>query len=205
METKIIGRLYTISLRILITGGAGFIGRYLVDSLSSHHEVTIYDNLSNSSKKNIEFLLKKGVKFAHADILDYEKLQKSCIGYDLIIHLAAKSDVTDSIIHPEITNKVNIVGTENVIRCCIENKIKKIIFTSSSAVYEDSKVPINENAKTNPVSPYGKSKLVAEKKIKEFSKEGYLSKLERAYLAIKHQQRISDVVPSQFNSKVKTS
>ncbi|MDH3277480.1 MAG: NAD-dependent epimerase/dehydratase family protein [Nitrosopumilus sp.] len=171
METKIIGRLYTISLRILITGGAGFIGRYLVNSLSSHHEVTIYDNLSNSSKKNIEFLLKKGVKFVHADILDYEKLQKSCIGYDLIIHLAAKSDVADSVIHPEITNKVNIVGTENVIRCCIENKIKKIIFASSSAVYEDSKVPINENAKTNPVSPYGKSKLVAEKKIKEFSKE----------------------------------
>jgi UDP-glucose 4-epimerase len=90
---------------------------------------------------------------------------------DLIIHLAAKSDVADSVIHPEITNEVNITGSENVIRCCIENKIKKIIFASSSAVYEESKVPINENAKTNPLSPYGKSKLVVEEKIKNISTE----------------------------------
>jgi len=167
----IIGRLYTISLKILATGGAGFIGRYLVDFLSSHHEITIYDNFSNSSKADIEFLITKGVKFVNEDILDYQKLQKSCIGFDLVIHLAAKSDVTDSVIHPEITNEVNVAGTENVIKCCVENKIKKIIFASSAAVYMDSKMPVNESSKTNPLSPYGKSKLVAEQKIKKISEE----------------------------------
>jgi len=103
--------------------------------------------------------------------LDYENLKNSCIGFDLIVHLAAKSDVADSVIHPETTNKVNIEGTENVVKCCLENKIKKLVFASSSAVYEDSELPINENAKTNPLSPYGKSKLLAEQKIKDISRE----------------------------------
>jgi UDP-glucose 4-epimerase len=158
-------------LKILATGGAGFIGRYLVDFLSSHHGITIYDNFSNSSKADIEFLITKGVKFVNEDILDYQKLQKSCIGFDLVIHLAAKSDVTDSVIHPEITNEVNVTGTENVIKCCVENKIKKIIFASSAAVYMDSKMPVNESSKTNPLSPYGKSKLVAEQIIKKISEQ----------------------------------
>ena len=158
-------------MKILITGGAGFIGRYLVDFLSDDHEVTIYDNLSNSSKANIESLIKKGIKFVNEDILDYEKLQKLCTGFDMIVHLAAKSDVVDSVVHPDFTNEVNIVGTENIIKCCIENKIEKLIFASSSAVYEDSKISINETSKTNPLSPYGKSKLIAEQKIKEMSKK----------------------------------
>jgi UDP-glucose 4-epimerase len=158
-------------LKILVTGGAGFIGRYLVNFLQNNHQVTIYDNLSNSSKEDIESLIEEGVNFVNDDILDYEKLRNSCIGFDLIIHLAAKSDVVDSIIHPEITNEVNVTGTQNIINCCIENKIKKIIFASSAAVYMDSKIPIMENAKTNPLSPYGKSKLTAEQIIQKLSKE----------------------------------
>jgi len=171
IENKIIGRLGGILLKILVTGGAGFIGRYLVDSLLPHNEVSIYDNFSNSSKADIESLIDKGAKFVNEDILDYQKLQKSCIEFDLIIHLAAKTDVSDSVIHPEITNEVNVTGTENIMKCCIENKIKKIIFASSAAVYDESKIPVNENAKTNPSSPYGKSKLAAEQKIKKISRE----------------------------------
>ena len=142
-----------------------------MDFLLPHNEVTIYDNLSNSSKADIESLIEKGAKFVNEDILDYQTIQKSCIGFDLIIHLAAKSDVTESVIHPEITNEVNVTGTENIMKCCIENKIKKIIFASSAAVYMDSEIPVNENVKTNPCSPYGKSKLVAEQKIKKISEE----------------------------------
>ena len=127
IESKIIGRLYHILLKILVTGGAGFIGRHLVNFLLPQNQVTIYDNLSNSSKEDIESLIEKGAKFVNEDILDYQKLQKSCSGFDLLIHLAAKSDVVDSIIHPEITNEVNVTGTENIMKCCIENKIKKII------------------------------------------------------------------------------
>ena len=158
-------------MKILVTGGAGFIGRYIVDFLQNHHEVTIYDDFSNSSKEEIKFLIEKGVSIVNADILDYQKLQNSCIGFDMIIHLAAKSDVSESIMQPEVTKEVNITGTENILKCCIENKIKKIIFASSAAVYDDSITPVNENAKTNPLSPYGKSKLVAEKMIRKYSND----------------------------------
>jgi len=171
IESQIIGRLYRILLKILVTGGAGFIGRYLVDFLLPQNEVTIYDDLTNSSKNDIESLIEKGAKFVNEDILDYQKLQKSCVGFNLLIHLAAKSDVADSMIHPEITNEVNVTGTENIMKCCIENKIKKIIFASSAAVYADSKMPVTENIKINPLSPYGKSKLAAEQKIKKNSVE----------------------------------
>ena len=105
--------------------------------------------------------------FVNGDILDYEKLQKSCISYDLIIRLDVKTDVSDSKIYPEITNEINVIGTENEIRCCIENKIKKIIFAPSAVVYGESKITINENSQTNPVSPYGKIKLKAEQLIKK--------------------------------------
>ena len=158
-------------MKILVTGGAGFIGRNLVDFLLSNNEITIYDNFSNSSKPDIQFLIAKGAKLVNEDILDYKNLQKSCIGFDLIIHLAAKSNVMDSQINPEITNEINVTGTKNILKCCNENKIKKIIFASSAAVYSDSKLPVNENTKTNPLSPYGKSKLTAEQEIKKISKE----------------------------------
>jgi UDP-glucose 4-epimerase len=171
IENKIIGRLGQISLRILVTGGAGFIGRYLVDYLLDDHEVCIYDNFSNSSEKDIEFLIKKGAKCVNGDILDHQKLQKSSIGFDLVIHLAAKTDVADSVIHPEITNEVNVTGTDNVLKCCNENKIKKIIYSSTAAVYDESSVPISEDVKTNPMSPYGTSKHEAEQMIQKYSRD----------------------------------
>ena len=74
----------------------------------------IYDNLSNSSKSDIDPLIDKGAKFVNEDILDYLSLQKSSVGCDLIIHLAAKSGVEDSILNPETTMEVNVNGTENI-------------------------------------------------------------------------------------------
>jgi len=118
---------------------------------------------------DIELLLEKGVKFVNEDILDYQKFQKSCIGYDMIIHLAAKSDVVYSVLHPEITNEINVTGTENVLKCCVENKIKKIIFASSAAVYGDCDLVISETTDKNPLSPYGKNKLAAEEIVKKYS------------------------------------
>jgi len=158
-------------LKILVTGGAGFIGRNLAEYLLEENQVIIYDNLSNSSKSDIDPLIDKGAKFVNGDILDYLSLQKSSVGCDLIIHLAAKSGVEDSILNPETTMEVNVNGTENIMRCCVENKITKLIFASSASVYADSKMPINENSHTDPQSPYGKSKLEAEKIIKKHSTE----------------------------------
>jgi len=152
------------SLKILITGGAGFIGKYLVEYFAKTHTVLVYDDLSNSTKKDSDHIVTKGAMFCKGDILNFEKLLEFSKDVDVIIHLAAKSDVSESVIHPEITNKVNVAGTQNVLQCCVQNKIKKIIFASSAAVYGDCKDnPINEKSDVHPLSPYGQSKLDAEK------------------------------------------
>ncbi|AJM91245.1 NAD-dependent epimerase/dehydratase family protein [Nitrosopumilus piranensis] len=153
-------------MNILITGGAGFVGRYLAKSFSQH-KITIFDNFSNSSQNDIS-----NIHFIQGDILDYETLLKSSKGTDVMIHLAAKTDVFESVTNPEDTMNVNVNGTINVLKCCKQNKIKKIVFASSAAVYGNcDQLPINEKTITKPTSPYGQSKLQAENEIKKFAKE----------------------------------
>jgi UDP-glucose 4-epimerase len=156
-------------LNILVTGGAGFIGGHLVDFLLNNHTVTIYDNLSNSSKSTLNSLIKKGAQFLKGDILEYDMLAESSKGFDLVIHLAAKLDVTESTLHPEIVENVNVNGTINVLKSCIKNNMKKIIFASSAAVYGDSNIAVTENIETKPISPYGTSKMLAENEIKKMA------------------------------------
>jgi len=160
-------------LKILVTGGAGFIGRYLVEFLlKDNQEVLAYDNLSTGSNESMISLVKKGAKFLKGDILDLDILCEFSKDVDVVIHLAAIADVNESVINPDVTKKNNVDGTVNVLQCCIKNKIKKIIFASSAAVYGDSKeIPINENCTTNPQSPYGQSKLDAEKIIEKTCKK----------------------------------
>jgi UDP-glucose 4-epimerase len=159
-------------LKILVTGGAGFIGRNLAEHLLKNNEITIYDDLSNSTKEKLAPLIKNGAKFIKGDILDFDLLSKVSQNMELVIHLAAKSDVSESVIHPEITSNVNLNGTINVLKCCAQNKIKKIIFASSAAVYGDCKdLPIKEESKTEPLSPYGASKIAAENEIKKYANE----------------------------------
>ena len=154
----------------MVTGGAGFIGRHLVEYLLDNHQITIYDNLSNGTMEKISFLIGK-VKFIKGDVLDFDKLLQSSKNFDVIIHLAAKSDVAESVIFPEDTINVNVNGTINVLKCCAQNKIRKIIFASSASVYGDSSDIISEKSATIPLSPYGKSKLDAEIQIRKFADE----------------------------------
>ena len=150
-------------MRVFITGGAGFIGTHLCQKLTQTHDVTIYDNFSNSNQENFQSATQK-VSIIPGDILDYQKLSSAMKNHNIVIHLAAKIDVINSIINPEPTFETNVKGTQNVLDSCISNGITKIITTSSAAIYQNvSDGAITEENKTEPLSPYGKSKLEMEK------------------------------------------
>ena len=144
-------------MKIFITGGSGFIGTYLCKKLASLHKVTVYDNFSNSSKENFPVI--ENVTLIIGDILDNSKLLDSMKNHDIVIHLAAKTDVIDSIRNSDNTFQTNVQGTQNVIDSCKSNDISKIIITSSAAVYENSDNSVDEASTTKPLSPYGQSKL----------------------------------------------
>jgi len=158
-------------MKIFVTGGAGFIGRHLVDSLLlTNNEVTIYENLSNSSQENIKNLLSRGAHLIQGDLTDFDLLKKNLRDFDLVVHLAAKIDISESLEHPEITNKINVEGTINLLRACIENNVKNIIGASSAAIYGNPEtLPVNEETIPNPISPYGADKLSMEFYLRAFA------------------------------------
>ena len=114
-------------MRIFITGGAGLIGIHLCKKISQLHKVTVYDNFSNSNKK--DFLTIPNVKLVVGDILDNIKLSHSMKNHDIVIHLAAKTDVVDSVDNPDDTFQTNVDGTQNVLDSCVSNNVTKLIAT----------------------------------------------------------------------------
>lgn len=161
--------------KTLVTGGAGFVGSHLVDALiKKGHKVVVIDNLSTGRKKN----LNSRAKFYKLDICSNKVakvFQKE--KFDYVFHLAAQIDVRHSVADPLYDAKINILGSLNLIHNAAKNKIKKFIFTSSGGVvYGDTKkFPINEKERTNPISPYGVSKLSVEKYLFYFNREFGLS------------------------------
>jgi UDP-glucose 4-epimerase len=148
-------------MRIFVTGGAGFIGTHLCKKLTALHKVTVYDNFSNSNKEN--FPVMKNSTLIVGDILDNSHLLDSMKNHDVVIHLAAKTDVIDSVNNPDNTFQTNVQGTQNVLNSCQFHNISKIIVTSSAATYQNSNSPVTETNVLEPLSPYGKSKLDMEK------------------------------------------
>ena len=113
-------------MEILITGGAGFIGRHLVKLLLEKGEqVTIFDSFSNSTKKQISSIIKKGVKVIEGDIRNLSSINEATKNKDIVVHLAAKISVVDSINNPAETFEVNVDGTKNVLTACKKNNIRK--------------------------------------------------------------------------------
>jgi UDP-glucose 4-epimerase len=152
--------------RVLITGGAGFIGTHLVKELSSQYHLTIIDNLSNKKSYSSAQMLKQNhISFFEEDILNKEKITeiiKNCRP-DSCVHLAARISVPESIVDPYSTISVNVSGTLNVLEACKCNSVKRFVFASSAAVYGHvNSLPISENTELKPISPYGVSKVVAE-------------------------------------------
>lgn len=154
-------------LNILVTGGAGFIGRWVVDRLlKDGHHVWVLDDLSNGRIENLEDLRnhKNFIDFVNGDIKDMQILNHLFINnFDICYHLAASINVQDSIDNPRMTFNNDVIGTFNILEQCKSNNVK-IVFMSTCMVYERAwgEVGINESNEVKPASPYAGSKLAAE-------------------------------------------
>ena len=159
-------------MKFLVTGGAGFIGSHLAKFLiKNNHEVVIIDNLIRGTLNNITEI-KDDVEFHKVDISNYNEIDAVVDSVDGIFHEAALASVPQSFKEPERYQEVNAIGSENIFKLGKKHNAK-IVFASTSSVYGDqTKFPVNENAQTNPLNPYGQSKLEAEKFASKYAAEG---------------------------------
>ncbi len=155
--------------KILVTGGAGFIGSHIVDALAGQkHFVRVLDNFSSGKKENLAGSIDK-IDIIKGDIRGKTVCQKAAKSVDYIIHQAALRSVPKSLTNPAEYNQVNIDGTLNLLQAAVENKIKVFVFASSSSVYGDvARFPEKEDFLPQPISPYALTKLTGEHYCKIF-------------------------------------
>lgn len=155
-------------MRILVTGGSGFIGTNLINKIYKKHDVYVVDNESSGNiHKN------KCVKYYKVDLIDIKGDEHYFKDVDLIIHLAASGNVVESVSNPRQNFMNNVLGLFNILEAARLNGINKIIFASTGgALIGDAELPVNENSTPKPISPYGASKLAG---------ENYLHTYGRAY------------------------
>jgi UDP-glucose 4-epimerase len=158
------------TLRVLITGGAGFIGSHLVRALvRAGYGVRVFDNLSTGSLDNIGDLL-DAIEFVRGDVRDYGVVESAVRDVDAVVHLAALIDVAESVEKPDLYFDVNVRGTYNVVKA--SKNVSAFVFASSSAVYgEPIMVPIPEDHPLMPKSPYAASKVSGEAFVQAFANQ----------------------------------
>jgi nucleoside-diphosphate-sugar epimerase len=157
--------------RYIVTGGAGFIGSALVRGLlrSSEADVHVIDNLSTGHLPNLDEVARK-ITFHNSDIRDFAAIDKLISGADTVFHIAAIPSVPKSIVDPVPSHEANIDGTFNVLRACVEGKVRKLVYAASSSAYGDTLVlPKVETMLPNPKSPYAAQKLMGEYYCSSFS------------------------------------
>ncbi len=153
-------------MKILITGGSGFLGVYLARFLlKKKHEITLFDKASLDASD----LIGK-VKFIKGDIRDFKAIEKAVTGQDFVIHAAAALPIQVS---KELIYSVNVEGTKNVLKISLKYHIKRVIYISTTAVYDiNQKHPVSEDGLITPIGHYGGSKIAAEKVCHEFQQKG---------------------------------
>jgi nucleoside-diphosphate-sugar epimerase len=157
--------------KVLVTGGAGFIGSHITDKLLQQDiEVTILDNFDTGKIENLEANKEnKNLKIIRGDIRNTELIKNALNDIDAIFHEAAIASVNLSVQNPIASNDVNVTGTVNLLKAAVDSGAKRFIFASSAAVYGDSDSPIKtEDTPLNPRSPYGTTKLAGESYLKVF-------------------------------------
>jgi len=158
--------------RVLVTGGSGFIGSHTVDALiKANIESWVLDNLSTGTRRNLcQHKQNRRLHFVKGSICNVKAVDSLARRVDAIVHLAAVVNPFLSIHHPEVTNNVNVTGTVNLLRAASKHHVQRIVFASSSSVYGEigKQARIDENTATNPITPYGASKLAGEKYCRAF-------------------------------------
>ena len=160
--------------KILITGGAGFIGSTLAKkALERGWDVRILDNLSTKLASTAEELKKMGIEIILGDIRDSDSVQRAMQGCDAVAHLAAQVSVPLSVSNPKETMNINVEGTSNVLNACFVHGIRRMVMASSAAVYgEAESLPLKEEDAGQVLSPYAESKWINETQILEARKKG---------------------------------
>ena len=162
-------------MKILVTGGAGYIGSHTVlELLNAGHQVCVFDSLEKSTLKNldeIKLMTRKEIAFVKGDLLSYDlasllKEQST----DAVIHFAGYKNAGESVKEPSKYHRTNVHGTFVLLEAMRECKVNKIVFSSSCAIYGNpEKLPISEELLPNPISAYGKSKLMVEYMLKDYA------------------------------------
>jgi nucleoside-diphosphate-sugar epimerase len=151
--------------RILVTGGAGFIGSHVVDKLiEANAEVTVLDNLDTGRMENIaQHKQNRNFHFVKGDIRNFRLVKRVVKELDAVFNLAAIASVQRSIENPLLVNSVNVKGTLNLLKASLDSNVKRFVQASSAAVYGDPKtLPVLEDFTPKPLSPYAVSKLAAD-------------------------------------------
>lgn len=178
--------------KVIVTGGAGFIGSHLVDRLvDAGHEVLVIDNLSTGKKEN----LNPKAKFIEADIADYDSIKDYFSGADVVFHLAALARIQPSIKNPLPPHDANATGTLNVLWAAKNAGVGKVVYSGSSSAYGDhdpSEYPLDENAESRPTSPYAVTKMMGEQYCKLFSKLYDLPTVTLRYFNVYGERQITE-------------
>jgi UDP-glucose 4-epimerase len=159
--------------KILVTGGAGFIGGHIVDRLLNEgYEVTVLDNLATGQSENV---VRHGNRddfhFVKGDIRDFKLVKGIVKDQDAVIHEAALTGVTLSVENPTLTNEINVSGTLSLLKASVDFHVKRFVFASSAAIYGETSSPRKrEDMPPTPTNPYGVSKLAAESYVRVFNK-----------------------------------
>ena len=168
-------RKVALAKKVLVTGGAGFIGSHTVDLLIKQgNRVRILDNLSTGNLNNIRQHLDSGAaELVKGDIRDAAVVKEALKDIDAVVHFAALVSVPLSVQNPDLTFDVNLEGTLKMLRCCEEMHVPRFVFISSCSVCGDPQsLPVTEKTPPSPLSPYAESKLMGERSTLEFSQRG---------------------------------